>query len=195
LLGSCAGRRDSRLHETTPAGGQIGLYRGRLVESGEKQRRFRLQLFVAPPDRVHGEVVSPLGSTVMIVDGGNGDLAVTLVREGVSYVGRARPEILERILGVRLSLAELVRGFLTGLDEERCTDCVVRRSEEERHGMPEWIEFRSADAQLSFELKKVRPLRAESESLGTGLPPDGTRIRGLDELGSEHRLGQEADPS
>ena len=189
LLGACAGQRKSGLAETTP-GPQLGVYRGRLVEAEGKNRRFRVLLFVALPDRVHAEVISPLGSTVMIVDGGAGKLAVTLSRDGVSYVGEARPEILERILGVRLSLDELVRGFLDGMQDTSCVDCSVTRSAEEQNGLPQTVEFRSPESSLSFELKKVRPLREPSDALGTGRPPAGTEIRALDDLGAEHRMGE-----
>ena len=194
LLGACAGRREPALAETTP-GPQIGVYRGRLVDAEGKKRRFRLLLFVALPDRVHAEVISPLGSTVMIVDGGAGELAVTLSRDGVSYVGKARPEILERILGVRLSLEDLVRGFLGGPQDVDCIDCSVTRSAEEQNGLPQAVEFRSHESSLSFELKKVRPLREPTVALGTGRPPDGTEIRALDDLGAEHRMGEPEEDS
>ena len=194
ILGSCAGRKNPDLAQAT-AGPQIGVYRGRIVEDDGKSRRFRLLLFVAPPDRVHAEVLSPLGPTVMIVDGGAGDLAVTLPRDGVSYVGEARPEILERILGVRLTLDELVRGFLEGMADADCVDCRVTRSAEELEGLPRSLEFRSVDTSLSFELKKVRPLRKPTEELGSGKPPEGTEIRPLDDLGTEHRVGDQEDES
>jgi hypothetical protein len=194
LFNACAGRLAVSRAEMTPEP-QVGVYRGRLVEAEEKNRRFRLLLFVALPDRVHGEVVSPVGSTLMIVDGGAGQLAVTLVRDGVSYVGKARPEILERILGVRLSLEELVRGFLSGMEDADYTDCSVTRSAEELNGLPQAIEFRSHETSLSFELKKVRPLGRPTETLGTGRPPDGTEIRGLDELGAEHLVGEPGEES
>lgn len=194
LFGSCAARRNSAHTESIP-GPQVGVYRGRIVEADGKSRRFRLLLFVALPDRVHAEVLSPMGSTVMIVDGGAGDLAVTQARDGVSFVGEARPEVLERILGVRLSLGELVRGFLTGAEAMDCIACSVTRSAEESDGLPQTLEFRSEDSSLSFELKKVRPLGRPTGELGTGRPPQGTEIRALDELGVEHRVGDTGETS
>ncbi len=194
LLSSCAARKGPTLVDTA-SGPRIGVYRGRLVEPEGKNRRFRLLLFVELPDRVHAEVISPLGSTVMIVDGGAGELAVTLSRDGVSYVGEARPEILERILGVRLSLEELVRGFLSGIESPECDDCSVTRSAEEENGLPRTVEFLSHASSLSFELKKVRPLGEPTEALGTGRPPEGTEIRALDDLGAENRLGEPEEES
>jgi hypothetical protein len=171
------------------AEGQVlGVYKGELVEAEGRSRRFRLLLFLASPDRIHGEVLSPLGSTVMIVDGGEGRLAVTLARDGLSYVGSARPEILARILGVRLSLRQLVAAFLEGARGESFD---VRRSAEERSGLPESLEFRTTEVALRFQLKKVRPLPELPDGLGSGQPAAGTEIRPLEELGAEHRVGSE----
>jgi hypothetical protein len=160
----------------------MGIYRGRVSVADGKSRRFRLLLFADHPDRIHGEVLSAMGSTEMIVDGGGGRLAVTLPREGISYVGQAREEILERILGVRLNLQELVQGLLSGeLNHEAYS--VVREAGE--GGLPSGIEFRSAESTLRLELKRLKPLRVDPRGLGKGEPPAGTRVRPLDELGAD----------
>jgi len=192
LLPACAGRRVATEPSAVPLP-EIGVYRGRIEGRDGDTRKFKLMLYVAPPDHLHAEVVSPLGSTVMIIDGGDGRLAVTLVKEGVSYVGQAQEEILERILGLRLSLEELVQGILTG-DAGRAGHTVIR-GEGPEDGLPGSITFRSDDASLTLELKKLRPLRGPPETLGTGEPPAGTEIRGLDDLGAEHRLGAEGGES
>jgi hypothetical protein len=185
-LSACSARRAvTTTTENPPA--EVGVYRGKIEESGGETRRFKLMLYAALPDHLHGEILSPLGSTVMIIDGGAGRLSVTLARDGVSYVGLAREEILERILGVRVSLEELVTGILTG--EAGPGSYTVIRGAGPDLGLPESIVFRSDAASLSFELKKLRPLRELPADLGTGQPPDGTEVRELDQLGAENRAG------
>ena len=74
------------------------------------------------PDRIHGEILSPVGTTEAIFDGGNGRIAVTLPRDRVSYVGDGDAAAMAKVLGVRLSLEELVstprkNGRVAGLAE------------------------------------------------------------------------------
>ena len=50
------------------------------------------------------------------------------------------------------------------------------------------------DTSLLLELKRLRPLRADPTVLGTGRPPDGTRVRPLEELeGAGRRMEQLTD--
>ena len=95
----------------------------------------------------------------MIVDGGAGELAVTLSRDGVSYVGRGPAGDPGAILGVRLSGSKSWSAGSLPASDADCHDCSVTRSAEELDGLPRSVEFRSSEASLSFELKKVRPLR------------------------------------
>jgi hypothetical protein len=178
-------------------GHTVGVYKGRVVNAEGKPRRFRLQLFAALPDRIHGEVLSPLGAPQLIVDGGGGQLAVTFVRDGESFVGQARGDVVARILGIRLELDELVRALLTG-------ETVGGEHRLERTGrgpgeLPEAVTIRTEGGTLALELKRLRPLRADPTLLGTGRAPHGTRIRPLEELDDEGEqlerlVGDEAGP-
>jgi hypothetical protein len=166
----------------------VGLYRGLIEPAGGEPRRFRVLLYAALPDRIHGEIVSPVGTTEMIIDGGAGRLAVTINDEGVSYVGDAEPSALERILGVRLTLRELVSGLLTGqLDDDAWR---VDRSSSADGELPASIEFRSSNAKLTLVLKRLRPLGTDPRDLGRGAPPEGTERRPLDALGQDERTGE-----
>ena len=69
-LAACAGRRVP-VSSVQDAGPAFGLYRARLEEAGGQSERFRLLLFAAAPDRIHGEVLSPMGTTALIFDGGD----------------------------------------------------------------------------------------------------------------------------
>jgi hypothetical protein len=146
-------------------------------------RRFRLLLFAALPDRVHGEILSPLGNPQLIVDGGGGQLAITFVRDGESYVGPARGDVLERVLGVRLDLPELAAALLAG--EASSEDRWVERTGDTVPGLPETFAVGMEGASLTLELKQLRPVTADPTALGTGRPPGGTRVRPLEELETE----------
>jgi len=178
-LVGCSGKRVARVTPTSPAE-QVGIYRARFSGEEVKPRRFRLLLYAASPDRIHCEVISPVGSTLMVLDGGGGRLAVTFVRDGVSYVGTARPETLERVFGLRLGLDELV-GALLGSDLAPAA-CRVERQAAPDGELPARFGLDDGRRRLDLELKRFQPLKGPSEALGTGEPPPGTELRPLDEL-------------
>lgn len=185
LLGSlsltgCAGRRGPI--EAPPGGSLAALYRAELAQPRERSRRFRLLLFAEPPDRIHGEVLSALGSTVAILDGGGGRLSLTRVREGRAYVGEAAPEIFERLIGIPLTLEELVRGLLEG--ETPTGGATLRREPAGRRGLPDALEIAADGTVLRLERKRWQPV-ADPAGLGTGSPPAGVERRSIDELTGE----------
>lgn len=159
------------------------MYKGRVENADGKGRRFRLLLFAALPDRLHGEVLSPLGAPQLIVDGGSGKLAVTFVRDGESFVGRAHGDVVARVLGVHLELDELVRALLIG--ESVGGGHPLERMGRGAGELPQAVTIRTEDGTLALELKRLRPLRADPTLLGTGQPPEGTRVRPLEELEDE----------
>lgn len=175
---SCAGKRERRIG--VPPGPSIGVYKARVLEPDRRTRRFRLLLFAELPDRIHGEIVSPVGTTLMILDGGRGRLAVSLVRRRLAFVGPARPESLERVLGLRLSLEDLVGGLLTGRVSD--LDYEVKRTELRPGGLPRMLEISSGARTLSLELRRLEPLGRRAELLGTGEPPERMERRPLDDL-------------
>lgn len=158
----------------------VGIYRGRFESAGGESGRFRLMLFAARPDRLHGEIIGPLGSAQMIMDGGGGRLALTLVGDRVAYVGAARPEHVARILGVALSLEDLVRAVLDGVTADGQYSVV--RSADRKGTLPTDLELRSPDTLLRIELLKRRALASPAGPLGTGEPPAGVDRRPLEQL-------------
>jgi hypothetical protein len=162
-----------------PAGPTVGVYRARLDDGEGRPQKFKLLLFAAPPDRLHGEVLSPTGNTVLIFDGGDGRMAVTFVRDRVAYVGPAGSEALDKLVGVPLTLEELVRGLLEGArGGEPYT--LVRLAQEP--GLPQSLEIVAEGRSLALQLKRLRPLSAPAEGLGTGRPPDGMEQLPLERL-------------
>jgi len=181
-LAGCGGGRGAAAPATHPDAPSVGVYQGRFVDAEDRGRRFKLLLFAALPDRIHAEVVSPLGRTEMILDGGGGRVAITMVPEGVSFVGESGPRSLERVLGVPLGLEALVRGLLTG--ETIGQGYSVVRSGSAAGGLPQRLEVRSGSAGLELRLKKVRPMTGGGPALGSGEPPADTELRSLEELES-----------
>ncbi len=185
LLGACLilwGCGGTRTDVNLVGAEQMGVYRGRIERDGERSRKFRLLLFSELPDRLHAEIVSPVGSTEMILDGGGGRLAVTLVREKVTFVGDADAGAMDRVLGVRLGVAELVRGILTDEPPE-ASDVSLRRVESDSPPLPQQVEIESGTSRLSLVLKRVRAVKFRASGIGTGSPPEGIEdLRPLDEL-------------
>jgi hypothetical protein len=174
----CAAR-GGRLQDGPETGPTFGLYRARLTDAEGQVEKFRLLLFAASPDRLHGEVLSPTGNTVLIFDGGQGRIAVTFVRDRVAYVGPAGAEALDKLVGVPLTLDEMVRGLLEGARGGEPYS-IVREPDEA--GLPQSIEIRAEGRSLGLQLKRLRPLQAPPEGLGTGNPPEGMELLPLDRL-------------
>ena len=139
-------------------------------------------LYAALPDRLHAEVLSPLGNPQLILDAGGGRLALTFVREAESFVGVADAGLLERLLGVRVGLAELVGALLEGIPPP---DCRLGREGGASGALPERLAVDCGHGALTLRLRQMRLLGTEAGALGRGRPPDGVRQRPLEELEAE----------
>jgi hypothetical protein len=167
---------------TSDLGAEIvtGVYRVVLQGEETESRKFRLLLFAAQPDRLHAEVLSAVGSTELILDGGGGRISVALIRDRIAYVGDDDPETMEKVLGVSLSLEELVRILLTGEDGGGRFE--MERIPERGVGLPQRLKISSGGKSAEFQLKRMRPMRTRSDLLGTGAPPERMKVLPLDEL-------------
>jgi hypothetical protein len=178
-LACCACAARSAPPGTVPSAPVFGVYKSVLHDAEGESHRFRLLLWAAHPDRLHAEVLAPLGQTRLIVDGGAGEICVTVVPEAVSYAGEAGAEALERILGIRIGLEELVQALM-GTRSSGDGYTVERSGGRSR--LPDRVEFRTGAAGLRLVLKDLRALAESAEPLGSGTPPPGTRVRPLEEL-------------
>jgi hypothetical protein len=176
-VGCPAHRRTSP--DTSPAR-TYGIYRA-VYEYPEGARRgFRIMLFAELPDRLHAEVLPPVGGPEMILDAGAGDLALTVVRERTAWVGAADPETIGAVIGVPLELAELVATIL-GKTEPHVEGVTVRRSPR-RAGLPETLVVESDNGRLELRLRKKKKLPEAGDRPGTGKPPPGLTVRPLTEV-------------
>lgn len=188
---ACAGRGGVPARATwePPA---AALYKVRL-EGGadEKTRKFRLLLFAELPDRLHGEVLSPLGRTELIADAGDGRISIFFVRDRIAFSGAVEPRVIEDLLGIKLSLEELVAGLLTGEVANR--DVELQRFPESGSGLPERLEIRVEARSLVMQLKRRQELRVDPAELGTGVPPPGAEVRPLESLDAGELPGVEVE--
>jgi hypothetical protein len=162
------------------AGNVTGVYRVHLQGDGAESRKFRLLLFAAEPDRLHAEALSAVGSTELIVDGGGGRISISIVRERLSYVGDADAAAMEKVIGIALTLEQLVRILLTG--EESLESFEMERQPRRGGGLPSWLKISSEGRSAEFKLKRLRPMRARAELLGTGAAPERMKVLPLEEL-------------
>jgi hypothetical protein len=156
----------------------MGVYRATLEERGGDSRSFRLLLYAAPPDRIHGEILSPVGTTEVIIDGGGGRLAVAVMEHRLAYVGEADAASLQKVLGVALSLESLVGGLLGSASPDG-EGYRVRREPSVGSGLPRRLILEGERRRVDLRLKRLAPLSASTEALGNGQPPAGMETRPL----------------
>jgi hypothetical protein len=176
---SCAGSAKIPLADLR-AGNVIGVYRVVLQDEESESRKFRLLLFAARPDRLHAEALSAIGSTELIVDAGGGRIAISIVRDRTAYVGDADRRSLEKVLGIALTLEELVGMLLTG--ETGHGRFEMERVPESGEGLPRRLRISAEGRSVEFNLKRLRPVRGLPELLGSGAAPARMKVLPLDEL-------------
>lgn len=154
------------------------MYRASLVRSSE-ERHFRLLLFAALPDRLHAEVLPPVGSASVILDAGEGRISVLSARDRVAYVGASSEETLRKAIGLDTTVEALVRAVVNG---DRAGGSVeIEREPPTGPGLPRSLRLRSGGTELLLTLERVRKARAGG-ALGAGTPPEGVEIRPLQDL-------------
>jgi hypothetical protein len=173
------------------AGPHAAIYRARYDPGpGERARKFRLLVYAAEPDRLHGEILSAVGTTEVILDAGEGRVSVFFVRDRVAFVGRADERALDALLGVPVRVQDLVRALLGDLPAASGLDWTVAPA-----GIvyPDSILLRAREQTFELSLKRVRPMRGDRAELGTGRPPAGADQRPLSDLEPEEIPGIEVE--
>jgi hypothetical protein len=157
----------------------VGVYRAAIGDDSGKVRHVKLLLWAGVPDRLHAELLSPVGGVRFVLDAGGGAACVVDLSDAIAYSGGAGPQAVEGLVGLRLSIEDAVRALLSGT-----TPAGLRV---ERHGgadgeLPE--HFSIADGRRSLELTRVRLERGGTRSggLGTGEVPPGMTRRPLEDL-------------
>ncbi len=160
----------------------IGTYRGVAVGDDGKSQRFRLLLWAALPDRIHAELLGPVGGPEVILDGGGGRLSVTLVRERTAYVGAASLEAMQSVTGIGIRLEDLVRWIVSGAEEVPAGIEVERGADEGAAALPRTLEIREGGRRVRIERKRLEAIDALSPGTGTGAPPPGVAEKPIEDL-------------
>jgi hypothetical protein len=178
---ACPGHR--RQPDGTADGERFGVYRGRFIDPGQSPRKLKVLLFAAPPDRLHAEVLPPVGGPELIIDGGGGRLAVTVNSREAAWVGEARDDVLEAILGFPVTLEGLVGALIRG--STLAGPVEVSRTPRTGTGLPRSFELGLGGRELRLELQRTRKRGRGSYAIGTGTAPPGVEVHPLEDLVSE----------
>lgn len=142
-------------------------------------RRAKLSVWAEEPDRLHAELIVPVGGVTFIVDAGGGRVCVVDVGAATAYAGADGPAAFASLFGVRVAVADAVAAMLRGTDAAGLT---VTRSGGEDGRLPDAL--RIADGARSVSLTRLRSERgtADAGTLGTGLPPERLRVLPIGDL-------------
>jgi hypothetical protein len=160
----------------------VGVYRAAIDDGRGAARGAKLSIWAERPDRLHAELIAPVGGVTLILDAGGGAACIVDSGAATAYVGVDGPEAIEALVGVRVSVAEVVAALLDGTPPR---GLAVTRHGEGASALPKTI--RIVDGARSIELSRVRFERgtADPRSLGTGSPPKQLAVRPLEDFGRE----------
>ncbi|HEX6849998.1 MAG TPA: hypothetical protein VF139_01225 [Candidatus Polarisedimenticolaceae bacterium] len=147
----------------------VGLYRAAATETGGRTSRFRLWVHAARPDRLHLEVLPPVGGTAFILDAGGDAVAASWVEDRVALTGPADAASMGRLIGIPIDARGWVSTILDGAGADGVT--IERRGEP--GSLPVSLTLRREGLEVRLERREVR--RAAGE-VGNGLPPAGFAV-------------------
>jgi hypothetical protein len=118
----------------------------------------------------------------LILDAGGGTACVVDTGAATAYVGMDGPDAIEALVGVRVSVAEVVAALLDGAPPR---GLAVTREGAVDGSLP--AKIRIVDGARSIELARIRYERGTTDprTLGTGTPPARVPVLPLEELGRQ----------
>jgi len=176
----------SRTHRNdrvpTGAGPLIVVYKAVIDDGHGPVRGAKLAVWAERPDRLHAELIAPVGGVTFTIDAGGGKVCIVDVAEAIAYVGEDGPRAIEALTGVGLSVADAVTALFDGVVPPGLT---VTRAGSAMGSLPESL--RIADGTRSLALDRVRFERANTDprKLGTGVPPANLVVLPIDRLAPE----------
>jgi hypothetical protein len=155
----------------------VGIYKAAIDEGHGAVRGARISVWAEQPDRLHAELIAPVGGVAYILDAGGGHACVVDVAAATAYVGEAGPGAIEALIGVHVSVADAVVALLTGASREGLAVARVGRADD---ALPESI--RISDGSRSISLTRLRFERGtgDARALGTGVPPAQLAVRPIE---------------
>ena len=179
LLAGAPGCAARKTVEQAGEGPDFGVYRATLARPSD-ERHFRLLLFAALPDRLHAEVLPPVGSPSLVLDAGEGRISVLSSRDHVAYVGDAKGDALRKAIGVDTTVGALVRAIVSGEVED--AGVAIERDPPQGPGLPRRLLLHGDAGSLELTLVKIRKSRGDDAGIGRGAPPAGVTTRPLEDL-------------
>ena len=164
---------------TAPGEVVFAVYRGRIVSSDGVKASFRAWVWAETPDRLHAEILPPIGGPAWILDAGGGRLSVTDIDAATCWTGPEGPRALEDWLGVPLDVAGLVGAILGAKGPS--PPAVRLREPAGVEGFPARIQF-AGPAFGSLLLERSGYRVAPRGNLGTAAVPRDVTVRDLSEL-------------
>jgi hypothetical protein len=160
----------------------VVVYKVAIDDGSGAVRGARLSVWAEAPDRLHAELIAPIGGVKFILDAGGGNACIVDVAAATAYVGADGPGAIEALVGVRVSVADAVAALLHGASPD---GLAVTRIGGADGDLPHSI--RIADGARSIVLARVRVERGKTDprSLGTGIPPKQLPLRPIESLARE----------
>jgi len=155
----------------------IGLYRASVVDGDGRAHKLKLLLWAQAPDRLHAELLGPVGGVRLTIDAGHGAASVVDHPAAVVYAGDPSPDDVRRIVGVPLEVPALVQALLSGAAPDG-----LRVERIGGAGLPERFTLEGGGGTLELQLVRLTRGSAAESALGTGVPPQGLTVRPLAEL-------------
>jgi len=183
LAVGCA--RAHRVDRLPPGDGPlVAIYKAAIDDGSGVMRRAKLSIWAARPDRLHAELIAPVGGVSFILDAGGGKACLIDVGAATAYAGGDSVSAIEALVGLRVSVADAVGALLTGAAPIGLT---VTRDASAEGELPAMI--RIEDGSRSIALTRVRFERGtgDAAALGTGTPPGQLAVHPIDELSAAGR--------
>ncbi|HEX4825484.1 MAG TPA: hypothetical protein VFV19_14370 [Candidatus Polarisedimenticolaceae bacterium] len=178
---SCAGRHPAA--SMPPGTGPlVGLYRASIADPEGRVRKLKLLLWAQAPDRIHAELLGPVGGVRLTVDAGPGAAAVIDHESAIAYAGVPSPDDVRRLVGVPLAVPALVEALLSGTKPDG-----LRVERVGAPGLPERFTVAGGGGTLTLELVHLTRGSDAAAALGTGAPPPAMTVRPLEEWEAAER--------
>lgn len=171
------------------SGPVIVVYKASVDEGQGARRGVKLAVWTERPDRLHAELIAPVGGVSYILDAGGGKVCLVDVGNATAYVGDDGPDAIAMLTGVRVTVAEAIAALLDGVSPE---GLIVSRLGGADGGLPERFRIEDRGRSLALERVRVERGRTATQELGTGRPPATLRVRPLADLARD-RAGPPGD--
>jgi hypothetical protein len=152
-----------------------GMYRAAAKDGSGRTTRFRLWVHAARPDRLHLEVLPPVGGTAFVLDAGDGVVAAAWIEDRVALAGPSDAPSMDRLLGIAID----ARGWVSTILDGAPAEGVAVEREGEVGSLPVALVLRREGLEVRLERREVR--RA-SGAVGNGRPPEGFAVHPISSM-------------